>query len=294
VFSRVSPASRLVLAAILLALVVVVAAGSQGGPRPPGHLPTSAAPLTAGPATAAPGPTSVALATASAPDRVSPAATQGSGSGPGPTSSPGSTAPPTPRSTDQSDTQGGNALISLISQLPVAAERREGYSRELFRIWIDADGDGCDTRHEVLIDEAVQAPHVGSGCRLTGGSWISPYDGVAVSDASKLDIDHLVPLAEAWDSGASAWTAQRREAFANDLGVPWALFAVTASSNRSKGDQDPADWLPPLASDRCTYVVDWVAVKVRWGLSVDATERQALLQDAAGCDGTPIPSIPTR
>ncbi len=185
-------------------------------------------------------------------------------------------------------------MVALIRQLPQAPEHRAGYSRDLFRLWIDANGDGCDTRHEVLIDEAVKAPHVGSGCSLTGGKWISPYDGVVVTDASKLDIDHLVPLAEAWDSGAYRWTAARRQAFANDLGVPWALFAVTASSNRSKGDQDPAEWLPPLESDRCTYVVDWVAVKTRWGLSVDPTERRALLADAAGCGNTRIPSIPRR
>ncbi len=185
-------------------------------------------------------------------------------------------------------------MVALIRRLPQAPEHRAGYSRDLFRLWIDANGDGCDTRHEVLIDEAVKAPHVGSGCSLTGGKWISPYDGVVVTNASGLDIDHLVPLAEAWDSGANRWTAARREAFANDLGVPWALFAVTASSNRSKGDQDPAEWLPPLKSDRCTYVVDWVAVKIRWGLSVDPTERRALLADAAGCGNTRIPSIPRR
>ena len=209
-----------------------------------------------------------------------------------PTARPQPTAKPRPIATLKP--AGANSLVVLIRQLPQAPEHRAGYSRDLFRLWIDANGDGCDTRHEVLIDEAVKAPHVGSGCSLTGGKWISPYDGVVVTNASGLDIDHLVPLAEAWDSGANRWTAARREAFANDLGVPWALFAVTASSNRSKGDQDPAEWLPPLKSDRCTYVVDWVAVKIRWGLSVDPTERRALLADAAGCGNTRIPSIPRR
>jgi hypothetical protein len=187
---------------------------------------------------------------------------------------------------------GASTLVALIKQLPQTAEHRTGYSRDLFRHWIDADGDGCDTRDEVLIDEAMVAPHVGTGCSLTGGKWVSLYDGAVVTSASDLDIDHVVALAEAWDSGAYAWTSQRRQAFANDLGVPWALIAVTAGSNRSKGDRDPADWLPPLKSARCVYLVDWVAVKVRWKLTVDATERRTLLQLASTCGSIAVPSIP--
>ncbi len=187
---------------------------------------------------------------------------------------------------------GASDLIALIDQLVVAPEHRRGYSRDLFVHWIDADHDGCDTRREVLIAEAIVAPVVGSGCSLSGGEWVSLYDGLDVTDASQLDIDHVVALAEAWDSGAYGWAPQRREAFANDLGVPWALLAVSASSNRSKGDQDPAHWLPPLASARCVYAVDWVAVKTRWQLTIDAAERQALGRLARDCEASPIPSIP--
>ncbi len=188
---------------------------------------------------------------------------------------------------------GPGSLTMLIDQLVVAPEHRRGYSRDLFVHWIDADGDGCDTRREVLIAEAIVAPEVGPGCSLSGGEWISLYDGLDVTDASELDIDHVVALAEAWDSGAYGWTPQRREAFANDLGVPWALLAVSASSNRSKGDQDPAHWLPPLASARCAYAVDWVAVKTRWQLAIDAAERRALERLARDCEASPIPSIPS-
>ncbi|MEU7330186.1 hypothetical protein [Streptomyces parvus] len=81
-------------------------------------------------------------------------------------------------------------------------EQREGYKRELYKHWnkgLDAD-DGCDTRREVIISEAIEAPVVTAGCKLTGGSWLSPYDGVSVSDAGKLDVDHMVPLAEVHDS----------------------------------------------------------------------------------------------
>ncbi|GAA2775231.1 hypothetical protein GCM10010521_62190 [Streptomyces rameus] len=82
----------------------------------------------------------------------------------------------------------------------------------------------------------------------------------------------LVPLAEAWDSGASAWTAAEREAYANDLGDDRALIAVSAASNRSKADQDPSTWLPPAAGYRCQYATDWIADKTRWGLSIDTAE----------------------
>lgn len=108
------------------------------------------------------------------------------------------------------------------------------------------------------------------------------YDGLTFTDPSDLDIDHVVALAEAWDSGAYAWDSARRRAFANDLGVSWSLIAVSASSNRSKSDKDPAEWLPTSASVRCQYLGDWVAVKARWGLAVDDAERSALA-GAADC-----------
>lgn len=174
----------------------------------------------------------------------------------------------------------GNTKTALAS-LAVVEESRTGYKRTLFKHWIDADGDGCNTRYEVLIAEAVKAPSVGTGCRLTGGRWVSAYDGVQTSLTSKLDIDHLVPLAEAWDSGASAWSPDQRMRFANDLGDSRSLIAVTASSNRQKSDQDPAEWLPQRG--RCMYLVNWIAVKVRWALSVDAAEEQALRALIAEC-----------
>jgi hypothetical protein len=158
-------------------------------------------------------------------------------------------------------------------------------------LWIDADGDGCDTRDEVLIAEAVKTPTVGARCSLAGGSWYSAYDGLTFTDPSGLDIDHLVPLAEAWDSGAYAWTADRRERYANDLDVPWTLIAVSASTNRSKGDDDPAEWMPPRSSYACTYLGDWLAVKVRWALSIDTTERAAIHGLIGGCSSTHRPAL---
>ncbi|MFD5013787.1 HNH endonuclease family protein [Streptomyces chartreusis] len=166
-------------------------------------------------------------------------------------------------------------LRDALAGLPVQDEDRTGYTRDKFRHWIDADRDGCNTRNEVLLEEAVTTPVQGPNCQLTEDSWYSPYDDTYFTAPHGLDIDHLVPLDEAWDSGASAWTAKEREAYANDLGDARALIAVSAGSNRSKADQDPATWQPPAASYRCTYATDWVTVKTRWQLAIDPAEHTA-------------------
>ncbi|WP_327350096.1 HNH endonuclease family protein [Streptomyces sp. NBC_01321] len=180
------------------------------------------------------------------------------------------------------------SLAEAIAKIPKGDEDRTGYKRTSFRLWADADGDGCDTRKEVLIAEAVKAPERGARCALTGGEWKSYYDEVTVDAATKLDIDHVVPLAEAWDSGASEWDANRRERYANDLDAERSLVAVTAKTNRSKGDKDPRDWLPPAASAQCTYGADWVGTKLRWKLTADAKERAALEKLAQGCGDTVV------
>ncbi|MFJ1961826.1 HNH endonuclease family protein [Streptomyces massasporeus] len=176
-------------------------------------------------------------------------------------------------------------LAEAVASLPRATESRDGYTREAFKHWNAGDdpADRCSTRNEVLIAEATEAPVVGPRCRLTGGTWWSYYDQTTVTSASGLDIDHMVPLAEAWDSGASAWTAQRREAYANDQGQEASLVAVTARSNRSKADQDPAQWLPPAGDVHCRYATEWTGTKLRWDLTVDDTELAALNDLAATC-----------
>lgn len=179
-------------------------------------------------------------------------------------------------------------LRTMIADLPVATEIRTGYNRDLFVHWIDADGDGCNTRYEVLIAEAVTAPSVGSGCTLTGGRWYSYYDGAYWTLPSDIDIDHFVPLAEAWDSGARNWTAAQRQSFANDLGDARSLAAVTDNVNQSKSDQDPAEWMPSLSGVYCRYVGEWAAVKTRWGLTVDSAEKSALTSYAASCSNVTI------
>jgi hypothetical protein len=176
-----------------------------------------------------------------------------------------------------------SSLQELIGQLVIAAEQGAGYDRDLFRHWIDADGDGCNTRKEVLIAEAKVKPTVTGDCDLVGGEWYSVYDQVNTTDPSSFDIDHFIPLKEAWDSGAHAWSSDKRKEFANDLGFGGSLIAVTASSNRSKSDRDPADWMPANNGYHCTYITNWVEVKIRWGLSVDDSEYAVLKDFSSTC-----------
>ena len=170
--------------------------------------------------------------------------------------------------------------------LTVTEDQVGGYSRSLFKHWIDADKDGCNTRYEVLIAEAIVKPKVGAGCYLTGGKWKSSYDGKVFTNPTGLDIDHMVPLAEAWRSGAWAWTASQRMEFANDLEDSRSLLAVTASLNRSKGDRDVADWLPVKA--QCAYISNWIAVKSRFDLTVDPTEGEFLQSKITICKITNV------
>ncbi|MER6190094.1 HNH endonuclease family protein [Streptomyces cyaneofuscatus] len=186
-------------------------------------------------------------------------------------------------------------LANAVGLVQVTDEDRTGYTRSSFKHWNSGDdkSDGCNTRNEVLLAEAVVAPTVEAGCKLTGGTWTSYYDGQEVTSAGALDIDHMVPLAEAWDSGASAWTAARREAYANDQGADVSLVAVTARSNRQKSDQDPADWMPPSPEAQCRYVGEWVATKLRWQLTADDRELEALKVYAEGpCEDTIVRYAP--
>ncbi|MFE9139441.1 HNH endonuclease family protein [Streptomyces sp. NPDC007355] len=186
-------------------------------------------------------------------------------------------------------------LSYAIGQIPVAEESRAGYTRDKFRHWNTGldPADGCNTRAEVLLAEATEAPSVAAGCKLGEGEWLSYYDEQEVTDPAKLDIDHMVPLAEAWDSGASAWDAKRREAYANDQDAATSLVAVTARTNRQKADQDPATWMPPAPNATCRYLAEWTATKLRWGLAADQNEIDAINVYAGGpCEMTVVHYTP--
>ncbi|MGW6309093.1 HNH endonuclease family protein [Streptomyces niveus] len=170
---------------------------------------------------------------------------------------------------------------SYLSSLTVTAEHsRTGYNRDLFRHWITISG-ACDTRETILKRDGTNVV-TNSSCSATSGSWYSPYDGATWSAASDVDIDHLVPLAEAWDSGAYNWSASKREQFANDRTRPQ-LLAVTDNVNQSKSDQDPGTWWPSRTAYKCTYARAWVQVKHYYGLTVDSTEKSALSSVLNGC-----------
>ncbi|WP_374558810.1 DUF1524 domain-containing protein [Micromonospora sp. RHAY321] len=163
---------------------------------------------------------------------------------------------------------------SQLNALTVATQgSTTGYSRDLFPHWITISG-SCNTREQVLKRDGTSVV-VDSSCAATSGRWYSPYDGATWSAASDVDIDHVVPLAEAWRSGANAWTTSRRQSFANDLTRPQ-LIAVTDNVNQSKGDQDPSTWQPSLSSYRCTYSKMWITVKYSWSLTLQSSEKSAL------------------
>jgi hypothetical protein len=149
------------------------------------------------------------------------------------------------------------------------------YDRGAWPHWIDADGDCQNTRHELLLAESLEPVSFKERrpCKVARGLWRDAYTGELVANPDKLDVDHLVPLAEAHRSGGFAWPESKRRAFANDLE---GLVLTRRALNRAKGDQDPARWLPPKPELRCEYARRWTAIKQRWGLERDALEEAAL------------------
>jgi Protein of unknown function (DUF1524) len=155
----------------------------------------------------------------------------------------------------------------------------EGYSRSRFPHWIIQSG-ACDTREVVLARDGRDVERDGQ-CRAISGRWVSAYDGKELTAASQVDIDHIVPLANAWRSGADTWTTPARRGFANDLTLPQ-LLAVSASSNRGKADQSPDRW-KPQRSYWCAYSRAWIDVKAHYGLDVTAPERDSLVEMLGTC-----------
>jgi hypothetical protein len=190
------------------------------------------------------------------------------------TSSPATTAVATPTTpaVGSSTTASGVPLLDALLLVAVTNEYRGGYSRDLFEYPI-SQGGGCTTRDLVLDrDSSTPVQRDQFGCDVIAGDWLSVYDGTVVTDPSEIEVDHVVALKEAWDSGAWAWTPEQRRAFANDLTDPRTLRAVNRSANGDKGASDPANWMPSQQDYWCTYLGDWVAIKVRWGLSMDQSE----------------------
>ncbi|KAI1735216.1 hypothetical protein F4680DRAFT_453124 [Xylaria scruposa] len=161
-----------------------------------------------------------------------------------------------------------------LAALTVSTNPDDGaYDRDLFPTWITIEGT-CNTREYVLKRDGTNVV-VGSDCYPTSGTWTSPYDGGRWTAPADVDIDHMVPLKNAWISGANKWTTAKRQQFANDVTRPQ-LWAVTDNVNQSKGDKSPDLWKPPLASFYCVYARSWIQVKTYWTLSITSAEKSAL------------------
>ena len=174
-----------------------------------------------------------------------------------------------------------SAAASQLAALRVAASGSgTGYSRDEFPHWSTIQG-SCNGREYVLKRDGTNVV-TNSACAATSGTWYSPYDGATWTDAADVDIDHMVPLKNAWISGASSWTKAKREQFANDVTRPQ-LWAVTDNVNQAKSDKSPDSWKPPLTSFYCTYAKSWVQVKSYWDLSITSAEKSALSSMLGRC-----------
>ena len=180
---------------------------------------------------------------------------------------------------------GGQRARDLLAGLTVAGESGgDDYERDAFGDGWGAAGDGCDVRDEVLaVESTVEVTRGDDGCEVVRGRWVSLYDGYSTPDPTELEVDHMVPLAEAWASGARAWPEDRRVAYANDTRRPDALVAVTAATNRAKSDKDPAEWMPSKRESWCRYAAAWITQKHAWQLTIDGAEKTALTNVLATC-----------
>ncbi|TCP54152.1 uncharacterized protein DUF1524 [Tamaricihabitans halophyticus] len=170
---------------------------------------------------------------------------------------------------------------TMLTELEVAPDgSMDGYDRDEFPHWSTVS-DNCNTREEVLKRDG-EGVEVGEDCYPTSGSWFSPFDGETRSEPSDISIDHMVPLANAWRTGAAEWTRDKREQFANDLDDPQ-LIAVTPESNGAKGDSSPDEWKPEVREHWCDYGKSWIAVKDKWQLTVNEAEKGALEEMLGTC-----------
>jgi hypothetical protein len=190
---------------------------------------------------------------------------------------------------------GGRTALAALATLPVKGRAPQtGYDRDQFGpAWADVDRNGCDTRNDVLtrdLTAEVYKPGT-SNCVVLSGSLADPYTGTTISfrrgGGTSVDIDHVVALGDAWQTGAFAWDTAERTALAND---PLNLLAVDYSANRQKGDGDAATWLPSNTGYRCAYVARQVAVKAAYGLWVTQAEHDAIDRVLAGCPDQPLPT----
>ena len=193
----------------------------------------------------------------------------------------------------------GSASAALATLSVKGRGPKTGYSRARFgAAWADVNRNGCDTRNDVLRRDLTSVRlTAGTGdCRVAAGTLADPYSGTTiaftrgVTTSSEVRFDHVVALSNAWQTGALTWTADQREALAND---PLNPLAVQGRLNEQKGDGDAATWLPPNKAVRCAYVSRQVAVKARYGLWVTPPEKAAITRLLVGCPGQSLPGEST-
>lgn len=192
-----------------------------------------------------------------------PALLLGPGAGPPAAAAPVSLPEPSPAAVARAE------LAELVVATP---HTLKGYSKSEFPHWVEQGGN-CNTR-EIVLDRDGKNVKEDGQCRAVSGTWHSAYDGKTLRSASQMSIDHMVPLANAWRSGAYAWSMTRRQEFANDLTNPQ-LIAVSTTSDQAKGDQNPAQWRP-VRSYWCVYARAWTDVKSHYRLTITAREKTAL------------------
>lgn len=185
-------------------------------------------------------------------------------------------------------------LVQAISQLATGEwDLRTKYSRDQFgQRWADVDHNGCDTRNDILARDLSNVQLKSGSCVVLSGQFTEPYTGTFITfqrgqnTSSKVQIDHVVALSNAWKTGAQSWDTTRRQLFAND---PLNLLAVDGPANQNKSDQDAASWLPSNPGFQCQYVALQVAVKLKWQLWVTEAEKRTMAQVAALCPDQTLP-----
>ncbi|MDR2348931.1 MAG: HNH endonuclease family protein [Bifidobacteriaceae bacterium] len=177
--------------------------------------------------------------------------------------------------------------IAALDSLPEAApaDAAPKYEREEFLPggWADLDGDGCYTRNEILRRDLAEVVFEDGWCKVASGLLRDPYTGAEIAfdkaeSTTTVQIDHVIPLAQAWRAGAWAWTKEERKAFAND---PAELLAVAGAANQSKGDSGPAEWLPDQG--RCDYAQAYATVAGKYRIGIGQTDRDTLRQILSNC-----------
>ena len=189
--------------------------------------------------------------------------------------------------------QADQDALTVLNSLEVKGRAaKTGYARSQFPHWSDPDRNGCDARNDTLKRDLTQISFkTGTrDCKVLTGQLLDPFSGKVItfsSTKSNIDIDHVVALSNAWQTGAAYFDKTKRQQIAND---PLNLLAVDFSLNRQKGDGDAATWLPPLKSYRCDYVGRQIAVKAKYGLWVTQPEKSAIIKLLEKCEGQKLPN----